>query len=187
MLKVACGRNADQLKGFAQKWGWEETETDWKKVIDRKDIDIVDVSTPTFLHHDMVIAASEGGQAHLLREADGAELRRVEGDVRGCEEEPGKHYINFNYRRCPAIVLAKQIVDEGKIGRIYHWRGCYLQSWIMDPAFPLTWHLQKQFAGSGPQGDLELPQRGPRPLPGRRHQEGHGHDRELHHRAAAAR
>ena len=64
------------------------------------------------------------------------------------------HYINHNYRRCPAVRLAKRLIDEGRIGRIFHWRGTYLQDWIVDPDFPLTWHLQKETAGSGPQGDL---------------------------------
>jgi predicted dehydrogenase len=70
------------------------------------------------------------------------------------EKGSGTHYINFNYRRCPAIVLARQLIEQGKIGKIYHWRGCYLQSWIMDPTFPLTWHLRKETAGAGPHFDL---------------------------------
>ena len=70
------------------------------------------------------------------------------------EKKGVTHYLNHNYRRCPAVRLAKRLIDEGKIGRIFHWRGAYLQDWIVDPNFPLTWHLQKQYAGSGPQGDL---------------------------------
>ncbi len=154
VLKVACGRNAGQLKEFAARWGWAEVETDWKKVIARKDIDIVDISTPTYLHHQMVIEAARAGK-HIFCEKpmalNYAEAREM---YEAARKSPGKHYINFNYRRCPAIVLAKQLIDEGKLGRIYHWRGWYLQSWIMDPGFPLTWHLRKETAGAGPQYDL---------------------------------
>ncbi len=154
VLKVACGRNAEQLKEFAARWGWEEVETDWRKVIERKDIDIIDVSTPTFLHHDMVIAAARAGKHIFCEKPMALSYAEAKEMYEAAKKGGGRHYINFNYRRCPAIVLAKQIVEEGKIGRIYHWRGCYLQSWIMDPAFPLTWHLRKETAGAGPHYDL---------------------------------
>jgi predicted dehydrogenase len=154
VLKVACGRNAEQLGEFAARWGWAEVETDWKKVMARKDIDIVDISTPTFLHRDMVVAAARAGK-HIFCEKpmalSYAEAKEMHEEAK---KGAGKHYINFNYRRCPAIVLARQLIDEGKIGRIYHWRGWYLQSWIMDPSFPLTWHLRAETAGAGPHYDL---------------------------------
>jgi predicted dehydrogenase len=152
--KVACGRNKDQLGEFASRWGWEETETDWRKVIERKDIDIIDISTPTYLHHDMVIAAAKAGKHIFCEKPMALSYAEAKEMYDAAKKSAGKHYINFNYRRCPAIVLAKEIIDEGKLGRIYHWRGCYLQSWIMDPDFPLTWHLRKETAGAGPHFDL---------------------------------
>jgi predicted dehydrogenase len=154
VLKVACGRNAGQLKEFAARWGWAEVETDWKKVIARKDIDIVDVSTPTYLHHDMVIAAAKAGKHIFCEKPMALSYAEAKEMYAAVEKGAGTHYINFNYRRCPAIVLARQLIEQGKVGRIYHWRGCYLQSWIMDPSFPLTWHLRKETAGAGPHYDL---------------------------------
>jgi predicted dehydrogenase len=102
----------------------------------------------------MVIAAAQAGKHIFCEKPMALSYAEAKEMYEAAKKSPGKHYINFNYRRCPAIVLAKQIVDEGKIGRIYHWRGCYLQSWIMDPAFPLTWHLKKETAGAGPHYDL---------------------------------
>jgi predicted dehydrogenase len=154
VLKVACGRNSSQLKEFAANWGWQEVETDWKKVVARDDIDIVDVSTPTYLHHDMVIEAARAGKHIYCEKPMALNFAQAREMYDAVKKSPGKHYINFNYRRCPAIVLAKEIIGEGKLGTIYHWRGCYLQSWIMDPGFPLTWHLRKETAGAGPQYDL---------------------------------
>jgi predicted dehydrogenase len=154
VLKVACGRNAAQLKEFADNWGWEETDTDWKRVVARKDIDIVDVSTPTFLHHDVVIAAARAGKHIYCEKPMALNYAEAKEMYEAVKKSPGVHYINFNYRRCPAIVLAKELIDESRLGRIYHWRGCYLQSWIMDQSFPLTWHLRKETAGAGPQYDL---------------------------------
>ncbi|MBN1835090.1 MAG: Gfo/Idh/MocA family oxidoreductase [Spirochaetales bacterium] len=154
VLKVACGRNESQLKEFAENWGWEETETDWKKVIARKDIDIIDVSTPTFLHHDMVIEAAKAGKHIYCEKPMALNYKQAKEMYDAVKKSRGKHYINFNYRRCPAIVLAKELIEEGRLGTIYHWRGCYLQSWIMDPGFPLTWHLRQETAGAGPHYDL---------------------------------
>ncbi len=154
VLKVVCGRNIAPLKEFASRWGWEEVETDWRKVIDRDDIDVVDISVPQHLHYEIAKAAIQAGKHVFLEKpmalnsAQAAEL---------CELVKGKelvHYLNHNYRRCPAVRLAKKMITEGKIGQIYHWRGAYLQDWIVDPEFPLTWQLRKESAGMGPQADL---------------------------------
>jgi predicted dehydrogenase len=154
VLKVACGRHEASLKEFADRWGWEEIETDWQKVVERDDIDIIDVGVPTHLHHDVAIAAAKTGK-HLFCEKPMAMSYAQAKEMYEVAEENGiKHYLNHNYRRCPAVMLAKQLIEDGKIGRIFHWRGAYLQSWIVDPNFPLTWHLQKEFAGAGPHWDL---------------------------------
>ncbi len=152
--KVICGRHKEPLKTFAEKWGWEEIETDWRKVVERRDIDIIDISLPTNLHHDIAVAAAENGK-HIFCEKPLALSYAQSKDMYETAQKAGVvHYVNFNYRRCPAIGLAKQLIDEGKVGRIFHWRGAYLQSWIVDPNFPLTWHLRKEIAGAGPQWDL---------------------------------
>jgi len=154
ILKVACGRNKEGLQEFADRWGWEEVETDWKKVVERDDIDIIDISVPPALHHEIAVEAAKAGK-HIFCEKP---ISLTADESLAMYEAANKagvvHYLNHNYRRCPAVALAKQLIDEGKIGRIYHWRGCYLQSWLMDPNFPLTWHLQKDIAGSGASGGI---------------------------------
>ena len=154
VLKVACGRHAAALKEFADNWGWEEIETDWKKVVERDDIDIIDISAPPNLHAEIAIAAAKAGK-HIFCEKP---ISRTSDEAKQMLEAAEKagvvHYLNHNYRRSPAVVLAKQMIDDGTIGEIYHWRGCYLQYWLMDPSFPLTWHLQKEIAGMGSNGGI---------------------------------
>ena len=154
VLKVACGQNEKELREFADRWGWEEIETDWRKVIARDDIDIVDISVPTYLHRDIAVAAAKAGK-HIFCEKPFAITLEEAREMYETAEAAGiVHYVNHNYRRCPAVMLAKRLIDDGTIGRIFHWRGAYLQDWIVDPNFPLTWHLRKETAGTGPHGDL---------------------------------
>lgn len=152
--KVVCGRHEGPLKEFAERWGWEDTETDWKKMVHRDDVDIVDVSVPQYLHYDVAMEAIKAGKHVFCEKPLALNYKQAKEMYEAAEKAGVKHYLNHNYRRCPAVRLAKRLIDEGKIGKIYHWRGAYLQSWIMDPNFPLTWNLQKEKAGSGPQGDL---------------------------------
>lgn len=154
VLKVACGRNEGPLKDFAQRWGWQEIETDWKKMVTRSDVDIVDVALPQNLHRDVAVEAAKAGKHIFCEKPLAVSYEQAKEMYEVAEKNKVKHYLNHNYRRCPAIRLAKRLIDEGKIGRVFHWRGAYLQSWIVDPNFPLTWHLRKETAGSGPQGDL---------------------------------
>jgi predicted dehydrogenase len=154
VLKVACGRHEGPLREFANTWGWAEIETDWRQVIERADIDIVDISVPQGLHHDIAVAAAKAGKHIFCEKPMALSLAQAQEMYQAAQEAGVVHYLNHNYRRCPAVTLAKQLIDEGKIGRIFHWRGAYLQSWIVDPNFPLTWHLRKEIAGSGPHGDL---------------------------------
>jgi predicted dehydrogenase len=154
VLKVVCGRHEGPLKAFADRWGWEEIETDWKKVIEREDIDIVDIGVPTHLHHEIAVAAAKAGKHIFCEKPLAVSYDQAKAMFETANENGITHYLNHNYRRCPAVRLAKQLIDDGKIGRIFHWRGAYLQSWIVDPQFPLTWHLQKESAGSGPHYDL---------------------------------
>jgi predicted dehydrogenase len=154
VLKVAVGRNQQTLRAFADNWGWQETAADWREVVARDDVDVVDVSVPTDLHADIAIAAAEAGK-HVFCEKpialDSGQARRM---LEAARRAGIVHYLNHNYRRTPAVMLAKQLIDEGFVGRIFHWRGAYLQDWIVDPDFPLTWHLRREHAGAGPHFDL---------------------------------
>jgi predicted dehydrogenase len=153
-LKIAVGQDVESLKAFAENWGWEEIATDWEAVVKRDDIDIVDICVPQYLHHPVALAAAKAGK-HIFCEKPLALSVAEAREMLDAANAAGiVHYLNHNYRRAPAVMLAKRLIDEGKIGRIFHWRGCYLQSWIVDPNFPLTWHLRKETAGSGPNGDL---------------------------------
>ena len=154
ILKVICGRDRDAVQRAAQTYGWEEWETDWEKVIARDDIDVIDICTPGNLHLPMAKAALKAGK-HVICEkplantlAEARELLAVTANT------SQKTMVAFNYRRVPAVALARQLIAEGRIGEIYHWRAVYLQDWIIDPDFPLVWRLEKDKAGSGPHGDL---------------------------------
>jgi predicted dehydrogenase len=153
-LKVACGRHQESLKAFAERWGWEQTEADWKKMVRRDDVDIVDISAPQYLHYEIAMEAARAGKHIFCEKPLAMDVKQAREMYELAEKKGITHYVNHNYRRCPAVRLAKKLIDEGRVGRIFHWRGAYLQDWITDPNFPLTWHLQKEFAGSGPQGDL---------------------------------
>ncbi len=153
-LKVACGRNREAVEAFAQKWGWQRVETDWKKVVEDPEIDIVDISLPQHLHYEVALAAAANGKHIFCEKPLAHSLQQAEAMLKAAEDNGVLHYLNHNYRRTPAVQLAKQFIDEGKIGRIFHWRGAYQQDWIVDPNFPLTWQLQKETAHAGPQWDL---------------------------------
>jgi predicted dehydrogenase len=154
-MKVICGKAPrEELEATARQFGWEESDSDWRKVIERKDIDVVDIATPGYMHHPMVMAAAEAGK-HLLCEKPLANtLPQAKEMLRAVEKAGVLHYLNFNYRRVPAVAFAKKMIEEGKLGQIYHYHGAYLQDWIMDPQFPLVWRLEKKYAGSGALGDI---------------------------------
>lgn len=154
VMKVACARSVESARALADKWGWEDIETDWRKVVERDDVDIVDISVPTHLHYPIAIAAAKAGK-HIFCEKPFA-MNTIEAQEMLDEAQKAGvvHYLNHNYRRCPAVMLAKKLIDEGALGTIFHWRGAYLQDWIVDPNFPLTWHLQKDYAGGGAFFDL---------------------------------
>lgn len=154
VLKLACGRNRASVEAFAARWGWQETCTDWREAVSRNDIDIVDIATPTDLHCDIAVEAARAGK-HILCEKPMSLNVAQAVAMRDAAAKTGvMNYLNHNYRRCPAVMLARQFIEAGRLGRLFHWRGAYLQSWITNPDFPLTWHLQKEKAGAGPHFDL---------------------------------
>jgi len=154
VLKVAVGTDPEGTKALADTWGWEEWSIDWREVIARPDIDIVDIATPTYLHHEMAVAAAEHGKHIFLEKPFSLTVGQAREMLAAAEKAGVVHYVNHNYRRAPAVRLAKKLIDDGFVGRIFHWRSAYLQDWIVDPAFPLTWHLRQETAGYGAHGDL---------------------------------
>lgn len=154
VLKAACGRHEASLKEFAQRWGWQETETDWKKLISRADIDVIDIALPQHLHYEIAIAAAKEGKHIFCEKPLAMSVKQAEEMLKVCEDNKVVHYLNHNYRRVPAIALAKKMIDDGLLGKLFHWRAAYQQDWIVDPEFPLTWQLRKETAQAGPQWDL---------------------------------
>lgn len=154
VMKAICGRTAAALEPFAKQWGWESVETDYRKLIARDDIDLIDVATPNNSHYRISMAAIKAGK-HVACEKPLA-MTVAQAHEMACAAREARviNTVWFNYRRCPAVGLAKQIIEEGRLGTIYHVRGTYLQDWIVDPKFPLVWRLEKRVAGSGAHGDL---------------------------------
>jgi len=153
-LDTVAGRDAAELAAFAAKWGWSKATTDWRSLVDDPKLDLVDVATSNDVHAEMAIALLEGGK-HVACEKP---LAGTLDDARKMREAARKHprqktFVWFNYRRCPALALAWQLMRERKLGRIYHVRATYLQSWG-GPETPLLWRFQKKHAGSGAHGDL---------------------------------
>jgi len=144
VLKVACDVDAERITPFAQRWGWEEAATEWERVVERKDIDIIDICTPTFLHKEMVLAAAANGKKIFCEKPVGRNFEEAKEMYAAVKKAGVLNYLNHNYRRVPAVSLAKKMIAEGELGEIYHWRGAYLQDWISDPNFPLTWHRSKR-------------------------------------------
>jgi predicted dehydrogenase len=154
-LKVLCGKSStEELQETARLYGWEEADGDWRRVIARKDIDVVDISTPGHLHYPMVIAAAQAGKHVICEKPLANSLSEAKAMLKAVEKAGVLHMVNFNYRRVPAVSFARKLIADGRIGDVYHYHGAYLQDWIMDPAFPLVWRLQKKFAGSGTLGDI---------------------------------
>ena len=158
VLKTACARNEEKLKEFADNWGWESTETDWRRLIERDDIDVIDIGSPNDTHHDIVLAAAEAGKMVLCEKPLAMNGEEGIAMTEAVEKAGVPNMVWFNYRRVPAIALAKQFVDEGRIGRVFHYRALYLQAWTISPDLPQggegLWRLDAAVAGSGVTGDL---------------------------------
>src|SRR5438105_11076759 len=154
-LKTICGRNRAAVKKAATKLGWENAQTDWRRVIDDSKIDIVDICTPNDTHCEIAIAAAQAGKAVLCEKPLARNIDEAEKMVRAVKKARVVNMVCHNYRRIPAIVLAKRMIERGDLGeRIFHFRARYAQDWIVDPSFPLIWRLQSNVAGSGALGDI---------------------------------
>jgi predicted dehydrogenase len=154
VLKVLVGRTEAKVAEARERLGFEQHATSWREVLARTDIDIVDICTPGDSHAEIAIAAAEAGKTILCEKPLANSLADAEKMLAAVKKAGVIHMLCHNYRRCPAVALAKQIIDEGQIGDIHHYRGVYLQDWIVDPNFPRVWRLEKSRAGSGSLGDI---------------------------------
>jgi predicted dehydrogenase len=156
-MAVLCGRNREAAAAAAAKLGWDSVETDWKAMLARDDVHLVDICTPGSSHADIATAALEAGK-HVLCEKPlantVAEARAMVDAARSAKSRGVRSMVGFNYRRVPAVTLARQYVSDGRVGTVRHVRAQYLQDWIVDPEFPLVWRLRAEEAGSGALGDI---------------------------------
>ena len=158
VLKAVCGRTQDKAQAFADQWGYESVETDWKKLVARADIDAIDICTPNDQHAEVAIAAAKAGKMVLCEKPLARTAAESEPMVAAVEEAKVPNTVWYNYRRVPAVTLAKQIVDSGKLGKIFHYRANFLQDWTISADLPQggagLWRLDAAAAGSGVTGDL---------------------------------
>lgn len=158
VLRAVCGRNEEKVKAFAEQWGYASYETDWQKLIARDDIDAIDICAPNDMHAEIAIAAANAGKIVLCEKPLSRTLAEGEQMVTAVEKAGVKNMIWYNYRRIPAVTLAKNIVDSGKLGKIFHYRANFLQDWTISPDVPqggaAAWRLDVNVAGSGVTGDL---------------------------------
>ncbi|MBI1334245.1 MAG: gfo/Idh/MocA family oxidoreductase [Armatimonadetes bacterium] len=153
-MHTICGRNEAAVSKAAETYGWKNYETDWRKVVANPEIDIIDVSTPGNTHAEIAIAAAKAGKAVWCEKPIGNTLQEAKDMLDAVLQAKVAHAVFHNYRKAPAVALVKKMIEEGKLGTIYHFRAVYLQDWIADPNFPLVWRLQKEVAGSGTHGDI---------------------------------
>ncbi|MEV4174449.1 Gfo/Idh/MocA family oxidoreductase [Nonomuraea sp. NPDC049709] len=153
-MAVLSGRSKERTEAAAAQLGWADIETDWRELVKRDDVQIVDICTPGDSHAEIAIAALEAGKHVLCEKPLANTVAEAEAMVAAAASATGKSMVAFNYRRVPAVALARRFVEEGRIGEVRHVRAAYLQDWIIDPEFPLVWRLQKDKAGAGALGDI---------------------------------
>ena len=152
--RAACGVDEATLKDFAQNFGWQTTETSWQRLVERDDIDLIDICTSNATHMPIAVAAAKQGK-HIICEKPLAMNADEARQMLDAAEENGiTHMVAFNYRRVPALVLAKQLIEQGKIGKVHHFNAVYYQDWLVDPNFPYVWRHDTKIAGSGAHGDM---------------------------------
>ncbi|HPD30321.1 MAG TPA: Gfo/Idh/MocA family oxidoreductase [Phycisphaerae bacterium] len=158
VLKAICDVNADKAKTFADTWGYESVETDWQKLLDRKDIELVDICVPNNMHKEIAIAAAKAGKMIICEKPLALNVAEGQEMVAAVEKAGVPNLVSFNYRRVPAVTLAKNLIDQGRLGRIFHYRAVFLQDWTISADLPqggdALWRLDVKAAGSGVTGDL---------------------------------
>jgi predicted dehydrogenase len=156
VLKTACGRDAGKVQEFAERWGYESCETDWRKLLEREDIDLVDIACPNDKHMEIALAAAKAGKMILCEKPLAMDTAQGLKMVKAVEKAGVPNMVWYNYRRIPAVTLAKQLIEEGRLGRIFHYRAKFLQDWTISKDLPQggLWRLDVKVAGSGVTGDL---------------------------------
>jgi len=158
ILKAVCSRSKDKVEAFAEQWGYESFETDWKTLIGRDDIDAIDICTPNNMHAEIAIAGAKAGKMILCEKPLARTLNEAQFMVDAISEANVKNTVWYNYRRLPAVTLAKNIIDSGKLGKIFHYRSNFLQDWTINEDLPqggrAFWRMDADAAGSGVTGDL---------------------------------
>jgi predicted dehydrogenase len=158
VLKAVCARDAAKANAFAAQWGYDSVETDWRKLVARPDIDLIDIASPNDTHAEIAIAAAAAGKMVLCEKPLGRNAAEAEQMVDAVEKAQVANMVWYNYRRVPAVALAKQLIDEGRLGRIFHYRAKFLQDWTISKDLPqggaALWRLDVNVAGSGVTGDL---------------------------------
>ncbi len=155
-LHTICGRTAKNVGQAREQLGWKHASTDWRAVVSDPEIDVIDISTPNDSHAEIAIEAARNGKAVLCEKPLGMDVPESERMVAAVKKAKVVNMVCHNYRRIPAIALAKKMIEDGALGdRIYHYRARYAQDWIADPNFPLGWRLQSRIAGSGANGDID--------------------------------
>jgi len=158
VLKAVCARNADRAKTFADTWGYQSIESDWRKVVERKDIDLIDIASPNDTHAEIAIAAAKAGKMVMCEKPLARTAAEAMPMVDAVEKAKVANMVWYNYRRVPAVVLLKNLIDEGRLGRIFHYRAKFLQDWTISQDLPQggegLWRLDAAVAGSGVTGDL---------------------------------
>ena len=157
-LKAVCARNAERARAFADRWGYESIETDWRALVERSDIDLIDIASPNDTHAEIATAAAAAGKMVLCEKPLGRSAAEGERMVKAVEAAGVANMVWYNYRRVPAVTLAKQLISEGRLGRIFHYRAKFLQDWTISKDLPqggeALWRLDVNVAGSGVTGDL---------------------------------
>jgi predicted dehydrogenase len=158
VLKAVCARDAERVKGFADNWGYESIETDWRKLVERKDIDLIDIASPNNTHAEIAIGAAKAGKMVLCEKPLGRTAEEAKTMVNAVEQAEVPNMVWYNYRRVPAVVLLKNLLGENRFGRIFHYRSQFLQDWTISQDLPQggegLWRLDASVAGSGVTGDL---------------------------------
>jgi predicted dehydrogenase len=158
ILKACCARNESKAKSFADQWGYESFETDWKKLVAREDIDAIDICTPNDTHAEIAVAAAAAGKMVLVEKPLARTVAESQQMIDAVEKAGVANTVWYNYRRIPAVTLAKNIIDSGKLGKIYHYRANFLQDWTINAELPQggegLWRMDASVAGSGVLGDL---------------------------------
>lgn len=154
VMKVACGAPGEDMTVAKEKWGWEEVSNNWEEVVNRPDIDIVDICTPNWLHPPVAIAAAKAGKAIVSEKPLSNSLAEGQAMLDAVKKARVANMCGFSYRFAPAVQKIKQMITKGELGHIFHFRAAYQQDWIVDPDFPMVWRLKKKYTGSGALGDI---------------------------------